>query len=168
MYTCDWPSSGGVCGRQAFWFIDAGGYHRPLCQDHASRRSEDEVLSEGAARGIEEINGSKVPQKIPTQTERAKLDGRNVAERARAIDAAGRIKMEPERWTVRDGVPVVEAVEAPAFKWPSPPEPPTPPEPPQPPSVASPLSRPPLKEALADVAVAFLGFLKKEIEGYKR
>lgn len=196
-YTCDWPDSGGVCGREATWFRDNGAYHRPLCVLHYNEP--------GGARlwPIDDIDPTKVPRKVPAQAERARLDAdrtaqpKTVIEGVHKIDKRGGVTVEPDRWVVREGVTKHAATvtqtttEAPKVEWPTrgsgadgapnggPPRstdaftevdrtPPTPTPSPTPPSVAPPLSRPPLKEALADVAIAFLGALKKEIEGYKR
>jgi hypothetical protein len=123
MYTCDWPASGGVCGKQAFWFANGGAYHRPLCVEH----SLEYQGSRSDVRRIDEIDPAKVPQKILTQAERKRLTG--VRRNGRPF---------PDVFTAADAAP--------------------------PPSVAPPLSRPPLREALADVAISFLRNLKKKLD----
>jgi hypothetical protein len=149
VYTCDWPASGGVCGKQAWEFVDGGPHHRPVCRPHACVAAQN-----GAPiRDIEDIDPTMVPQKIPTQAERG------------WVDADG------GRWVVREGVVAgaTTGAQPPFVHNPIPPpkepwvfQPLEPVDPP--PSVAPPLSRPPLKEALAEVALAFLGFVKKKIE----
>jgi hypothetical protein len=137
MYTCDWPASGGVCGKHAPWFIDGENYHRPVCGGHGA--------SWNSLRPIEEIDPAKVPQKLPTQAERARLDADGTAQPKTVIEGVFPVdKQEPYRWVFREGAtpPLTEA----------------------PPSVAPPLSRPPLREALADVAISFLRNLKKKLD----
>jgi hypothetical protein len=174
MYTCDWPASGGVCGKQAFWFTDSGRYHRPLCAAHAQPLDH----SPPGIQPIKDIDSAKVPQKIPTQAERdgraenwgrerARLDAdgtaqpKTVIEGVHAVDDKGRIDHSPERWVVRE---VVDATGARIPFSMAGYEPYTPASTAPPPSASPPLSRPPLREALADVALAILQLAKKRIE----
>ena len=126
-----------MCGKQAFWFTDGGQYHRPLCAGHSEQTQA--LLKLRQPIGL--IDPAKVPQKLPTQEEQARLG---------------------DHWIVHEGATVQTTGAQPPFVRNPMFQPLEPVD--VPPSVAPPLSRPPLKDALADVALAFLGFVKKKIE----
>lgn len=149
--TCDWPANGTTaCGKAASWFLDEGGVHRPICdvcRANATLRT--------TCAWIGHVDLSRVPgwPRI-----KARLDTEKTAKpltEIKAVDAA------PDPNEVRSRVvnprayvygPVDSAPTGPGTTQTN--EMPAPSMP----------SRPPLKDALAELAVSMLQLAKVKVD----
>jgi hypothetical protein len=152
-FTCDWPEIGGVCGKPATWYLDGGSYQRPMCKGCV------QLLDPSAlARAHRMDAGGFDPMKVPGARKKfvpARPDVDKTAEPLTEIavvappegpDGSSSVP-QPEAYIYRETVRDTE--------------------PPCPPSAPAMPSRPPLRAAFTDFAVAVLKLATSKVEGMK-
>lgn len=139
-YTCDWPKFGGsACGERAQWFFEVDRVHRPICDDCTALAAR---VAEEADKAIEFLPIDAVdPDRVPQKIP-------TQAER-RALGLEGEIP---------PGIETPPGIEVP----------PAPPTTPSDPAPSFRPSRPPLREALEDLAVSVLLVAREKVEQFRR
>lgn len=154
VFACDWPDGGKTCGKPAEWYLPGASADRPICTGCLAK-----VTPQPANHySIEHID----PSRVPGPTFKAPPDpwgatrlggGGGVGVKDGATGIGGGIPFKPSTWL--DDEAAAWNAKRPRVE-------------PIPPAPAAP-SRPPLKEACADLAAALLSLgLEKITEWRKR